>query len=150
MTNGKLRHYYWQIYSFLIERQYLLDVTHEDYSFPDEDDVECRERLKALLVFRDGSRLFVRARLNTTMEVREYDYAYVYFDSQGKRIFQYDDAPHHPEIATHPHHVHKGERPIEGTDRAFPLDIPRVDFMTIIAKIERKHLPHLEQMVSSQ
>lgn len=26
----------------------------------------------------------------------------------GKRIFRYDNAPHHPEISTHPHHKHSG------------------------------------------
>ena len=28
----------------------------------------------------------------------------------GKRKFRYDNAPHHPEISTHPHHKHIGER----------------------------------------
>jgi hypothetical protein len=28
----------------------------------------------------------------------------------GKRVFRYDNAPHHPEISTHPHHKHAGVR----------------------------------------
>lgn len=36
----KLRYYYWRIHSFLAEREHLLDKAHEEYSFPDEDDVE--------------------------------------------------------------------------------------------------------------
>ena len=36
-------------------------------------------------------------------------YAYTYM--RGKeRIFRYDNAPHHPEISTHPHHKHTGVR----------------------------------------
>lgn len=32
-------------------------------------------------------------------------YAYTYI-REGQRVFRYDNAPHHPEIATHPHHKH--------------------------------------------
>ncbi|MCO6449930.1 MAG: hypothetical protein J5I90_03985 [Caldilineales bacterium] len=34
-------------------------------------------------------------------------YAYSYL-RHGKRVFRYDNAPHHPEILTHPHHKHVG------------------------------------------
>lgn len=39
-------------------------------------------------------------------------YAYAYL-RQGEHVFRYDNAPHHPEIVTHPHHKHigAGERP---------------------------------------
>jgi len=36
-------------------------------------------------------------------------YAYTFMQA-GKRIFRYDNAPHHPEISTHPHHKHSGAR----------------------------------------
>lgn len=36
-------------------------------------------------------------------------YAYTYMQG-GERIFRYDNAPHHPEIRTHPHHKHTGAR----------------------------------------
>ncbi|MDP2778405.1 MAG: DUF6516 family protein, partial [Anaerolineales bacterium] len=32
------------------------------------------------------------------------------FMQDSKRIFRYDNAPHHPEISTHPHHKHSGPR----------------------------------------
>ena len=32
-------------------------------------------------------------------------YAYTYM-RQGRHVFRYDNAPHHPEIVTHPHHKH--------------------------------------------
>ena len=34
-------------------------------------------------------------------------YAYTYL-REGKRVFRYDNVPHHPEISTHPHHKHVG------------------------------------------
>ncbi|HID63378.1 MAG TPA: hypothetical protein EYP49_11660 [Anaerolineae bacterium] len=34
-------------------------------------------------------------------------YAYTYV-REGRRVFRYDNAPHHPEVDTHPHHKHIG------------------------------------------
>jgi hypothetical protein len=34
------------------------------------------------------------------------DYAYHYQDTHNNLIFRYDNAPHHPEISSHPHHKH--------------------------------------------
>jgi len=45
-------------------------------------------------------------------------YAYTYLRRQ-QRVFRYDNAPHHPEIATHPHHKHIGP-----ADRVAPADQP--------------------------
>jgi hypothetical protein len=36
-------------------------------------------------------------------------YAYTYVRG-GERVFRYDNAPHHPEISTRPHHKHSGTR----------------------------------------
>ena len=36
-------------------------------------------------------------------------YAYTYL-REGQRVFRYDNAPHHPEVETHPHHKHIGPR----------------------------------------
>lgn len=140
MPNAKLRYYYWRIYSYLTEHKHLLLEEHPDYLPPDEDLMEHQERLGVRLVFVDGSCLIAYAWLDTTAEVKEYNYVYVYLDPQGKRIFQYDDSPHHPGVPTHPHHLHKGERPLRGKDPAHELDIPQVDFMTVMDKIIREYL----------
>jgi hypothetical protein len=137
MPDGKTRAYYWDTFTALAEIADLLDTAHPDYSFPSEDEVECVAALHANLVFKDGYRLIVHSWLDATADVREYDYAYVYLDEEGNRIFQYDDAPHHPELPTHPHHVHKGRKPAKGVDKALPLDVPRVDFATVLSKIQR-------------
>ena len=45
-----------------------------------------------------------------------YAYAYV---SGDRHIFRYDNAPHHPELFTHPHHKHVGT-----DERAVPSEQP--------------------------
>ncbi len=34
------------------------------------------------------------------------DYRYHYMDADNRLVFRYDNAPHHPEINTFPHHKH--------------------------------------------
>ena len=46
------------------------------------------------------------------------NYAYMYV-REGRRVFRYDNAPHHPEIVTHPHHKHIGP-----AERLAPADQP--------------------------
>ncbi|MBI3958939.1 MAG: hypothetical protein HY328_09025 [Chloroflexi bacterium] len=45
-------------------------------------------------------------------------YAYTYLQGR-ERLFRYDNAPHHPEIVTFPHHKHIGPH-----DRLAPSDQP--------------------------
>ena len=135
MADGKLRTYYWRILTFLAERLEYLDTEHSAFQFPSDDEVNQTAARKATLVFRDGSRLYVRASLDDRAEVREYDYAYIYYDRRGKRIFQYDDAPHHPTIPTHPHHLHRGANPKRKPERVYAIDVPRGDFITIAEKV---------------
>jgi len=45
-------------------------------------------------------------------------YAYTYLQ-EGQRVFRYDNAPHHPEIVTFPHHKHSGPQ-----GRLTPSDQP--------------------------
>jgi len=55
-------------------------------------------------------------------------YAYTYI-REGQRVFRYDNAPHHPEIVTHPHHKHIGP-----ADRLAPTDQPSLS--QVLAEIE--------------
>lgn len=56
------------------------------------------------------------------------NYAYTYL-RDDQRVFRYDNAPHHTEIATHPHHKHIGPK-----DRLAPADQPSLS--QIFAEIE--------------
>ena len=42
-------------------------------------------------------------------------YRYHYQDGSGNLLFRYDNAPHHPEVATHPDHKHVGDRVLAST-----------------------------------
>ncbi len=134
MSNGKLRDYYWRISSFLAERSEYLDREHSAFDFPSEHEVGNAGALRAVLIFRDGSQLYVRAFFDDRAEIREYEYAYIYYDPRGKRVFQYDDAPHHPHVSTHPHHLHRGDKPKRGRERVEAIDVARVDFIAMVEK----------------
>ncbi len=43
-------------------------------------------------------------------------YAYSYIREE-QCVFRYDNAPHHPDIITYPHHKHIGEEKISPTDQ---------------------------------
>jgi len=135
MANGKLRDYYWRISSFLAERFEYFDREHSAFHFPSEHEVENTGRLNAALVFRDGSQLYIRTFFDDRTEIREYEYAYIYYDPHGTRIFQYDDAPHHPQVSTHPHHLHRGEKPKRGRESVYAIDLPRVEFTAVVEKV---------------
>ena len=55
-------------------------------------------------------------------------YAYTYL-REGECVFRYDNAPHHPEILTHPHHKHIGP-----SDRLAPADQPSLS--QVLAEIQ--------------
>jgi hypothetical protein len=75
--------------------------------------VRCR------VFFWDSSFLDIYEVVNTELgyPVRMH-YAYTYIREE-QRIFRYDNAPHHSEIMTHPHHKHIGP-----ADRVAPADQP--------------------------
>ncbi|MBI5651084.1 MAG: hypothetical protein HZC40_11675 [Chloroflexi bacterium] len=55
-------------------------------------------------------------------------YAYTNLRNE-RRVFRYDNAPHHPEISTHPHHKHLGAQ-----ERLAPTDQPTLN--QILVEIE--------------
>ena len=68
--------------------------------------------LRCRVFFWDASYLdvyeVVSAELGYPVKVH---YAYTYMRND-ERVFRYDNAPHHPEIRTHPHHKHQGQRDV--------------------------------------
>jgi hypothetical protein len=86
--------------------------------------VRCR------VFFWDGSFLDIYEVVSTELgyPVRVH-YAYTYVREE-KRVFRYDNAPHHPETATHPHHKHIGPE-----DRVAPADQPSLS--EVLAEVER-------------
>ena len=48
-----------------------------------------------------------------TLSVEKYRLHYV--DSAGQMLFLYDNAPHHPEIDSYPHHKHTSDKIVQST-----------------------------------
>ena len=58
-------------------------------------------------MFIDGSRLtFLEYIVVEGSKLRRLSYRFNYVDSGGKLVFRYDNAPHHREVPTFPHHKH--------------------------------------------
>nr|VFK41855.1 MAG: hypothetical protein BECKSD772F_GA0070984_11075 [Candidatus Kentron sp. SD]VFK47761.1 MAG: hypothetical protein BECKSD772E_GA0070983_11055 [Candidatus Kentron sp. SD] len=60
-------------------------------------------RLKAQIVFRDGSLLHIR---QIILGEAVYKYAFHWQDATGQLLCRWENAPHWPETVTHPHHKH--------------------------------------------
>ena len=85
--------------------------------------------IRCRVVFWDSSYLDLYEVVSTELgyPVRVH-YAYTYI-REGQRVFRYDNAPHHPEIITHPHHKHIGPE-----DRLAPAD--QMSLRQVLAEIE--------------
>ncbi len=73
--------------------------------------------LRCRAYFWDGSFLSIHETVSTELgyPVRViYSYSYI---RQNQSVFRYDNAPHHPEIITYPHHKHIGENKLSPTDQ---------------------------------
>jgi hypothetical protein len=62
--------------------------------------------LKVRAEIIDGSLLYVRE----AFFPRSSKYSYHWQTRIGELLLRWDNAPHHPEISTHPHHKHAGEQ----------------------------------------
>lgn len=89
----------------------------------------CNGLVRCRVFFWDDSYLDIYEAVSTELgyPIRLH-YAYTYIRNE-RRVFRYDNAPHHPEIATHPHHKHVGV-----TDRLAPADQPSLS--QVLAEIE--------------
>jgi len=65
--------------------------------------------IKGSILFNNGYRLeFVEVK---DIEVKsKIKYRYQLMDDRHQLIFRYDNAPHHPVLATFPHHKHIGDK----------------------------------------
>jgi len=80
------------------------------------DELEIREiepdrtaRLRGRVQFWDGSTLqFAESLAMRGLALAKTRYSYHYQDAGEHLIFRYDNVPHHPQVATYPHHKHIG------------------------------------------
>ena len=139
MTTDRFEAYFWGIYALIYESDDILALSDAAFFLSDVDTASIGQTLHAVLLFRDRSRLYAEILLADEGEIVEARYAYIYYNGDGKRVVQYDNRSHHPEIWTHPHHMHKGPIPAAGEqDRAWPTDIGFVTFETVFERIRER------------
>ncbi|BES82865.1 toxin-antitoxin system TumE family protein [Pyrodictium abyssi] len=81
-----------------------------DYSISIEEVTPSEGLIRGVIVFLDGSRLrFLEYVSITGGNAARLKYRYHYEDPDGRLVFRYDNAPHHPEVETFPHHKHLGD-----------------------------------------
>lgn len=80
-----------------------------------------------IIQFMDGSELHVFEHIDANLH--KTDYAYHWQDADHNLIARWDNAAHHPEVKTHPHHRHQ-------KDMVFPSQEPTLS--EILRKIETK------------
>lgn len=86
----------------------------------ESEDYRRREGLefyKAKLILADGSNLRVS---EVWLDGALTKYAYYWLDENDVVIAGWDNAPHHPGVESHPHHVHQGTRISGSGIRALP------------------------------
>lgn len=84
--------------------------------------------LEGEVLFSDGSRLVFFEFLRSTLTglVRE-KYRYHFMDAVNQLIFRYDNAPHHPQVATFPHHKHQPSGVTECLEPGFEQALAEIE-----------------------
>ena len=57
---------------------------------------------KCVVILKDNSKLYI----NEFISLTEINYSYHWQDKNDKMMYRWDNAPHHKNIITFPHHVH--------------------------------------------
>ena len=99
----RLQRYLNKLYAIIESRREIeVERLFIDESVPGQDGM-----IEGRLRFWDGSLLeFVEILTTQDLVLIKTDYTYHYQSGEGQLIFRYDNAPHHPEINTYPHHKH--------------------------------------------
>jgi len=73
-----------------------------------------RGNLRIRLRFSDQALLEIsEAIVIVAGELHRLSFRYHYQDQSKNLVFRYDNAPHHPEIPTHPDHKHEGDQVLQ-------------------------------------
>jgi hypothetical protein len=99
----RLQRYLSKLYAIIESRREIeVERLFIDESVPGQNGM-----IEGRLRFWDASLLeFVEILATRDFVLIKTDYAYHYQSKAGQLIFRYDNAPHHPEVHTHPHHKH--------------------------------------------
>jgi len=73
--------------------------------------------LSGEILFINNSTLYFMEYLEVNDFIEKKTYRYHYQDGSGNLIFRYDNAPHHKEIVTFPHHKHTDKKIFESVEQ---------------------------------
>lgn len=104
----------------MLEAAIQLSVLVADYSLESVQLSPHTGYIEGRITFLDGSQLAFFEFIRQTKSISEREkYRYHFMDEEHRLIFRYDNAAHHPAIATHPHHKHLPSSIIESTSPPF-------------------------------
>jgi len=85
--------------------------------------------IHGMISFIDGSTLhFMELAHIRGEEINRLKYRFHWIDANAEMTFRYDNAPHHPEVGTYPHHKHR-----RGEEK--PEESKEVGLIEILAEI---------------
>ncbi len=119
---SSLHQYFARLQDTLLSRK---EIEVQSISIRENDPVKDEGRFSARVSFYDESSL--EAHEKVTLEdgaIVKDRYSYHYQESNNSLVFRYDNAPHHPEVETFPHHKHVGSD--ENVIAAQPPDLSDV------------------------
>ena len=76
-----------------------------------------RGYIRFALELRDGTELHIFEYVDSSLHKIEYSYHWQ--NNEKKLIKRWDNAPHHKEIETFPHHLHNGEHVMSSAEPTF-------------------------------
>ncbi len=87
----------------------------EDFLINKQTFTKEKGTIEGEVFFNDESRMDFMEAVNTSKKGKD-KYSYHYMDKEKEMIFRYDNAKHHREIKTFPHHKHTPKGIIESSE----------------------------------
>ena len=104
----KSREYYASLQAAILAARH---VIQSDISFDEISEEECY--IRGMLILAGGYELHIAEYVVTEPEFKRLKYRYHLQSSKNKMLARWDNAPHHPEVGTHPNHFHISERKVK-------------------------------------
>lgn len=96
-------------------------ILKSEIEFREIDDKECY--LKAIITFTRGYTLHIAEYISLeNEEISRLKYRYQLLDNEQKPVSRWDNAPHHKQIKTFPHHRHDEQDQIHAAREMTPID----------------------------
>lgn len=101
----KSREYYASVQKAILAAAHVLQ---SDISFDEISEDECY--IRGVLTLAGNYQLHIAEYVLTGPVFQRMKYRFHLQTSKGKLIARWDNAPHHPEVKTHPDHLHVGDK----------------------------------------